>query len=501
MVKPVMALLDSILPGRAETVRDDVFTMDKTFDEVFARIESRAREAERRGMPAPDRRRAENGRDTGQRRVDETGVRDEREARKAGGDKKQDKASDNGPVAAAVEKDKATGAESAESVDKDSRPAAATEKTPAEKEDAGEGPKPLEKVAQIVAEKLEQLKEEDPEAFEDLLAGAEEMTLGDFLKALGVGAENLENLGKLVDLETKLAAGVKEALASGGKEKLTAVFRSLGLSAHEAGKLAAALRKGQDEAGKPDIARQGLKTPAADENNSTHTLTRAVNTDAAGRQGQAAQETSRAFEAAVKAGNSAAPEKGGGAAKSAVKAPQGADTSGPEGNRTSARTQAPAGQEKTAETTRRSFERAVMDQVVEKIRINVRSNGRSNMTIKLDPPSLGRIDMRVVTHDNQARVVMTAESPDVRSMMERDIESLRAALNNSGLKVDQIIVASSGEGFNFRNENLGGRRGPNGGPGRGSPAADDGAGAAEEPVPAGGPGRVSYHDGVLDVLA
>lgn len=482
-----MALLDSILPGRAQAARDDVFTMDKTFDEVFARIESRAREAERQGRPGPSRAARTYDEKDPTPRKRQTG-----EARPGANDVKTDKTSNKGP-SAPPEKDRAEGAA------KEDRQPPSTEKAAAEKEDAVKSPKPLEKLAEIVAEKLERLKRENPEAFEKLLAGAEDMTLGEFLKALGAGAEQLESLGKLVGLDAKLAAGFKEALAEGGKEKLTAFFRSLGLSGPEAGRLAAALEAGADEGGGPDIIRKHLDTPGAEKSNSPHPLTRALNTEAAGRQGQATQDISRAFEAAVtRAGG--AQEKNTAASRTAVTAPQSADPGAPGGAAKNTRPSPMApGQEKTAETTRRSLERAVMDQVVEKIRINVRANGRSNMTIKLDPPSLGRIDMRVVTHDNQARVVMTAESAEVKSMIERDLESLRAALNNSGLKVDQIIVASSGEGFNFRNENLAGRRGPNGGPGRGGPAVD-GVDAEEEPGPAPG-ARVSHHDGVLDVVA
>jgi len=91
---------------------------------------------------------------------------------------------------------------------------------------------------------------------------------------------------------------------------------------------------------------------------------------------------------------------------------------------------------------------------VEKARIHVRADGKSNMTIKLNPPQLGKIDMRVVTHDNMVRAVMIVDTREVKAIIENNLENLRASLNSSGLKVDEISVSTADDSGRFRNENL-----------------------------------------------
>jgi len=110
-----------------------------------------------------------------------------------------------------------------------------------------------------------------------------------------------------------------------------------------------------------------------------------------------------------------------------------------------------------------------------------------------------KIDMRIITHDNQVRAVMVAESHEVKAIIERDIESLRASLNNNGLKVDQITVTTSEENHYFRGENLAGRHNSNGsGLGNSSSGASGDFPSAEGDSVADA--RVSYHDGLLDVI-
>jgi len=76
------------------------------------------------------------------------------------------------------------------------------------------------------------------------------------------------------------------------------------------------------------------------------------------------------------------------------------------------------------------------------------------MTIKLDPPHLGKIDMRVVTHDNMVRAVMITDTREVKAIIENNLENLRSSLNATGLKVDEITVTTADDSSRFRNENL-----------------------------------------------
>jgi len=173
-------------------------------------------------------------------------------------------------------------------------------------------------------------------------------------------------------------------------------------------------------------------------------------------------------------------------------------TSHPAGN---GRAELAQGMEKPAEATRGAFDRMLMNQIVDKVKINIRQNGASSISIKLDPPSLGKIDMRIVTHENQVKAVMVTESREVKAIIERDINGLKASLNNDGLKVDQITVTTAEDQSQFRNENLAREFGQN--RGRGG-ARVVGAGAGGVAGVDGGvltAARASYHDGILDVVA
>lgn len=160
---------------------------------------------------------------------------------------------------------------------------------------------------------------------------------------------------------------------------------------------------------------------------------------------------------------------------------------------------------RAANSSRQTFERMVLDQVVDKARIIVRPNGASSMVIKLDPPSLGKIDMRIDVKDGSVRAAIVADSKEVKAAIEGNIENLKNSLNANGLKVDEISVTVGGDqGFKFRNDNMSQQTGAQGnGEGkRGAhgQAANGSMTGAENDSLASRAGTYR-HSGLLDVVA
>ena len=85
--------------------------------------------------------------------------------------------------------------------------------------------------------------------------------------------------------------------------------------------------------------------------------------------------------------------------------------------------------------------------------------GQSRFEIRLDPPELGRIDIRLeLSADGRMQAVLQADKPETLDMLQRDARALERALAEQGIDM-------SGGGLNFalRQE----QQGENGGPGYG----------------------------------
>jgi len=81
------------------------------------------------------------------------------------------------------------------------------------------------------------------------------------------------------------------------------------------------------------------------------------------------------------------------------------------------------------------------------IAFNVK-NGKSNFEIRLDPPELGRIDVRVqIDQNGQVTSHLTVEKAETLSMLQQDAPQLQQALNDAGLK-----SGSGGLQFSLRDQ-------------------------------------------------
>jgi flagellar hook-length control protein FliK len=104
-------------------------------------------------------------------------------------------------------------------------------------------------------------------------------------------------------------------------------------------------------------------------------------------------------------------------------------------------------------------------------------NGKSRFEIRLDPPELGRIDVRIdIDRNGQVTSHLTVEKPETLSMLRQDAPQLQRALDDAGLK-----TGSGGLQFSLRDQSSSGQNNGNN--------AQRLIIAEEDPVPAAVAGR------------
>jgi len=88
---------------------------------------------------------------------------------------------------------------------------------------------------------------------------------------------------------------------------------------------------------------------------------------------------------------------------------------------------------------RKTAPRQVMDQIVKGVKIQV-EGGQTKARISLYPPSLGKVNMHIVTSENQVRATFFAETPLVKEIIESHLPQLRESFLQQGVKVEQFNV-------------------------------------------------------------
>jgi flagellar hook-length control protein FliK len=87
-------------------------------------------------------------------------------------------------------------------------------------------------------------------------------------------------------------------------------------------------------------------------------------------------------------------------------------------------------------------------------------SGAKQFDIRLDPPELGRVDVRLsIDASGKAQAHMTADQPETLNLLQRDSTTLTQALRDAGLDVSQ-------NGLNFSLRGQSGQQGQDGGAGR-----------------------------------
>ena len=93
---------------------------------------------------------------------------------------------------------------------------------------------------------------------------------------------------------------------------------------------------------------------------------------------------------------------------------------------------------------RGATEAKIINQIANKM--TVRTIGAQNeVQIKLDPPSLGTVRMKIITSGDTVRAVIVAENQAVKQVIENNFNQLRDAMGEQGLKLGSFTVTVGGE--------------------------------------------------------
>lgn len=98
----------------------------------------------------------------------------------------------------------------------------------------------------------------------------------------------------------------------------------------------------------------------------------------------------------------------------------------------------------------------------------------TRITLQLDPPELGRVEVKMsVGKDHAAKVVLTIEKPETFAMLQRDAHTLERALADAGLNPDGsgLEFSLADEGYSFGHD--GGHDSGSGHAGRGAAKSED----------------------------
>lgn len=83
--------------------------------------------------------------------------------------------------------------------------------------------------------------------------------------------------------------------------------------------------------------------------------------------------------------------------------------------------------------------RQVLRQVESGIFKNL-SEGTKQLTLRLDPPDLGKLNLQITVRGQEVNVVLKAENADVGRMLQENMHQLRQTLEDQGLKVGKMEV-------------------------------------------------------------
>jgi len=89
--------------------------------------------------------------------------------------------------------------------------------------------------------------------------------------------------------------------------------------------------------------------------------------------------------------------------------------------------------------TSNSLEQSVLEQVNKKITSDV-ANNKSQVNIILRPENLGRVNLNISSQNGVLTAQITAESPQVKDMLNKGLETLRQNLADQGVNVGKLVV-------------------------------------------------------------
>lgn len=101
----------------------------------------------------------------------------------------------------------------------------------------------------------------------------------------------------------------------------------------------------------------------------------------------------------------------------------------------------------TPETMTGRYTREVVDQIRQAMPAAVKGN-EGSLSLKLNPPMLGRVDIDVKVMDGQVLASFKVDQPVTRDIIQQNMHLLREALSDQGIKATQFVVTT--DTFNAR---------------------------------------------------
>lgn len=94
---------------------------------------------------------------------------------------------------------------------------------------------------------------------------------------------------------------------------------------------------------------------------------------------------------------------------------------------------------------------SILKQVSEKINYSL-SKGESSVTIRLNPPALGQVNVNLSMKNNQLQAIIVADSVQAKNILESNINQLKIALEGNNIEIDKVSVFVGNEENNFASQ-------------------------------------------------
>jgi flagellar hook-length control protein FliK len=76
-------------------------------------------------------------------------------------------------------------------------------------------------------------------------------------------------------------------------------------------------------------------------------------------------------------------------------------------------------------------------------RVNNRRDNGFELTVRLDPPELGAVRVRVFTQGDNVKITLHAENPEARAVLQERRDDVKALLRNEGFNLDGFDVETN----------------------------------------------------------
>ncbi|MEL0610339.1 flagellar hook-length control protein FliK [Vibrio echinoideorum] len=94
----------------------------------------------------------------------------------------------------------------------------------------------------------------------------------------------------------------------------------------------------------------------------------------------------------------------------------------------------------------------IKKQILEKVQISVDKNLK-NIDIRLDPPELGKVNIRLTSHNDTTSIHFVVSNPNTKELIEMTLHRVRDLLANSGVSIDQATVQQQSSDNSNTNSN------------------------------------------------